>query len=299
MNYYTGYSYRLLKPKGNLNTLNYNLNIDYRRRLEPQLFNYLKMHNQLSVTNKKFLNYGAGLLLFPFGDNDIYEPRTFGRHLDVPAMWNPWIFLNTDQRKKFATGGYVEFYKYDEKDRINYASNIDVRYRFNDRFSVFYDLNLFLNKNEVGFAGKDEANIYMGHRDRNTYVNSLSSQYIFNEKMALNLAFRHYFSDVTYHNFQTLDYDGSLMPSSYSPSLNGSFNSWNIDLRYSWWFAPGSQLTFLYRNAVENYLNVSQLSVKDNFNRLFDEPMHNNFSVKLSYYIDYNNIKDKLTKFKS
>lgn len=296
-NYYTGYSYRYLKPKGNLNSLNYNLNIDYRRRLEPQLFNYLKIHNQLSMNTKKFLNYGAGLLLYPVGNNDIYEPRTFGRHLHIPAMWNPWIFLNTDSRKKFTTGGYVEFYKFDEENRINYASNLDFRYRFSDKFSVFYDINLYLNKNEVGFAGKDQNNIYMGRRDRDTYVNSLSSQYIFNEKMALNLAFRHYFSDVTYHNFHTLNIDGGITPNAdFKPNLNGSFNSWNIDLRYSWWFAPGSQLTFLYRNAVENYVNVSQLSMKDNFDRLFSEPLLNNFSVKLSYYIDYNNIKNRFGK---
>ena len=89
--------------------------------------------------------------------------------------------------------------------------------------------------------------------------------------------------------FDTLDQDGTYTDTNlFTKNKNGTFNSWNVDLRYSWWFAPGSQLTLLYRNAVGNYLETSRLGFKDNFNRLFDEPMVNNISLKLTYYIDYN-----------
>ena len=95
--------------------------------------------------------------------------------------------------------------------------------------------------------------------------------------------------------FDTLDQDGTYTDTNlFTKNKNGTFNSWNVDLRYSWWFAPGSQLTLLYRNAVGNYLETSRLGFKDNFNRLFDEPMVNNISLKLTYYIDYNWAKSLL-----
>jgi hypothetical protein len=31
---------------------------------------------------------------------------------------------------------------------------------------------------------------------------------------------------------------------------NLSFYSWNTDLSYNWWFAPGSQVSILYQNNV-------------------------------------------------
>jgi RAB protein geranylgeranyltransferase component A len=81
--------------------------------------------------------------------------------------------------------------------------------------------------------------------------------------MALTLTFRHYFSDVTYKQFYTLNQDGSLAETNaFNKNLNGTYNAWNVDLRFSWWFAPGSQLTLLYRNATSNYLEFSRLNVK-------------------------------------
>ena len=52
----------------------------------------------------------------PLGTNDIYEPRTFGKYLFIPAMYNPWV-LPIQMKKKFKIGGYVEFYKYNEDKR--------------------------------------------------------------------------------------------------------------------------------------------------------------------------------------
>ena len=46
-------------------------------------------------------------------------------------------FANTDEKKKFKIGGYVEFYKYNEDKRITYMSEINTRYRFNDHFLFF------------------------------------------------------------------------------------------------------------------------------------------------------------------
>ena len=79
-----------------------------------------------------------------------------------------------------------------------------------------------------------------------------------------------------------------------NPNIN--FNTWNFDLRYSWQFAPGSQLTALYRNSLFNQNTFSTNSYFDSLDTLFDQPIEHVFSLRLVYYIDYNSIKSLLKK---
>ena len=153
--------------------------------------------------------------------------------------------------------------------------------------------NVILSDKEEGFVDLLNDEIIFGKRDRNTVINSLESQYIFNNKMALNLAFRHYYSEVEYSNFLTLQDDGELIENAvYDENQNATYNNWNIDLRFSWWFAPGSQLTLLYRNAMDSYIEDSRINISNNFRNLFDEPQLNSLSLRVSYYLDYNRMKN-------
>ena len=165
-------------------------------------------------------------------------------------------------------------------------------FRVSDQFTITWNSNLIFSDKEEGFVDIENDEIIFGQRDRNTFVNSLESTFIFNNKMSLNLAFRHYFSDVSYDNFYNLQNDGGLsLNQDYSENHNTTYNSWNIDLRYSWWFAPGSQLTLLYRNSIQSYLNEAYLDLDRNFNILFDQPQVNSLSLRISYYLDYNRMK--------
>ncbi len=152
---------------------------------------------------------------------------------------------------------------------------------------------MVLSDKEEGFVDLVNENIIFGKRDRNTVINSLESQYIFNNKMAINLAFRHYYSEVEYSQFFTLQNDGELFKNSlYNEDQDATYNNWNIDFRFSWWFAPGSQLTLLYRNATESYVSDSRVNFSNNFRNLFDEPQLNSLSLRVSYYLDYNRVKN-------
>lgn len=72
---------------------------------------------------------------------------------------------------------------------------------------------------------------------------------------------------------------------------NTTYNSWNLDLRFSWWFAPGSQMTLLYRNATDSYREEAHINIGNNFKNLFDQPQVNSLSLRISYYLDYNRVK--------
>lgn len=296
-NYNAYYGYRILEPTGKFNNIYLNFNANYYHRLEPFLFTNLILNHNNQFTDKNFRAYGGGIEATPFGENNIYEPRTKGRFLKVPAYFNSWIWTESDSRKKLQYNINFDYYAYNEKGRNLVSPSLYLRYRFSDQLNMVWRFNPSFSNNEIGFAGKENQEIYMGKRQRNTYENSLTSQYTFNDKMAVSLAFRHYFSDVTYKSFYTLNQDGTLSATDhFNQNLNGTYNSWNVDLRYSWWFAPGSQLTLMYRNAVQDYLEVSRMKFKDNFSTLFNEKMVNNISLKISYYLDYNQAKNWLKK---
>ena len=292
INYYAYYGYRLLQPKGAFNSYNLNFNLNYNRRLEPDMYYNFNFNFNSSFTTKTFFVFGGGFEMMPFGMNDIYEPRVEARHVDVPAYYNPWVWISTDYRKRLALDTTLDWYKYDQRGRGKLVFDFSPRFRVSDKWKLFLFTKTTLSDKEQGFVSYDGENIFFGERDRNTVETSLESQYIFNNTMALNLAFRHYYTDVTYDKFYQLKQNGELTPDfAYNQNHDATYNSWNIDLRFSWWFAPGSQLSLLYRNAIEGYDGVSQMSFRDNFDYLFSQPQLNSFSVRVSYFLDYNRMK--------
>ena len=83
----------------------------------------------------------------------------------------------------------------------------------------------------------------------------------------------------------------------FNPDAN--FNTWNLDFSYTWQFAPGSQLTALYRNQIFNLSDNSQDSYFDSLNSLFDQEKRNTFSLRLVYFIDYSDVKNVFRNKKS
>lgn len=293
INYYGYYGYRYLQPKGFLNNLYLNFNLNYTRRLETDLYNNFTFNFNSSFTTKKFFAFGGGFEMTPFGSNDIYEPRVNGRFVEVPDYYDFWGWFSTDYRKKLAVDVNIDWYKYNEDGRGNLNLEFEPQYRVSDKWKIYFSTNVVLSDKEEGFVGLAADDIIFGKRDRNTVVNALESQYIFNNKMALNLSFRHYYSEVEYSEFLTLQNDGSLITNTvFNENRDATYNNWNVDLRFSWWFAPGSQLSILYRNAMESYIRDSQINLSNNFSNLFDEPQLNSISMRISYYVDYNRMKN-------
>lgn len=291
---YNNYSYRILQPTEKLNNLTVQVNSSYRRRIEPAIFYRFNINTNLRITDKEFHTYSVGFFANPFGENDIFEPRTFGKHLTKPSAIRYWLGYESDSRKKFFYSLEGQNFYFNEKARNGYILESSIRYRFSDQFSVSLESRISNSNNDIGYAGKTTATgeVHMGRRDVRSIENTMVSQYAFNDKMILNFSLRHYFSDVAYHNFFNLMEDGNLQDNSNFKIRDTTFNTWNLDLRYSWWFAPGSQLTLLYRNAVNNFLPLSGLNYRDNLDRLFTEPLANNFSLRITYFLDYNRAKN-------
>ena len=290
--HYSGYyGYRLLQPQGFLNNMYLNFNLTEVRRLQPDLFSNFIFNFNSSFLTKSFFNFGTGFETTPFGSNDIYEPRTEGRYAKVPTYYDEWIYIGTDRRKKFSFLTSFDWYQYDEKNRRTVTWDFNPTYRISDKARINLSTNITFSDKEQGFVSKNSNDIIFGGRNRRTVINSLEGRYIFNNKMALNLAFRHYYSEVAYNRFFNLEQNGDLTPVNFENTFDTTYNSWNVDLRYSWWFAPGSQLTLLYRNAIDSYINEAHRDFSTNFQDLFHSPQLNSLSLRVSYYLDYNRIK--------
>lgn len=286
------YGYRLLQPRGFLNNMFLNFNLRHERRLEPNLFSSVHFNFNSSFTTKSFFNFGGGFETTPLGANDIYEPRVEGRFVKVPAYYDQWLWFSTDHRKKFSFETVVDWYNYEEKGRGTLISNLFANYRISDKFKLNFSTNITQSDKEQGFVNIIGPDIIFGQRNRNTIVNSLGANYIFSNKIALNLAFRHYFSEVYYSQFYDLEENGDLeINPTHENNYDTTYNSWNLDLRFSWWFAPGSQVSVLYRNAMDSFKQESHQNFTQNFDYLFDQPQLNNVSLRLTYFLDYNRMK--------
>ncbi|MBO6606698.1 DUF5916 domain-containing protein [Psychroserpens sp.] len=291
--YYGYYGYRYLQPKGNLNNMFLNFNLNFRRRLQPDLFRELNFNFNSSFTTKNFFSFGGGYETNFGGLNDIYEPRTENAYLSIPGFQDVWIWFDTDFRKKYALGFNADWYKYNEGGRYDLYLNMFNRYRFSDKFTISMNTNFSMFGNQRGFADRQDGLPIIGNRDRWDLTNRFESQYSINDRMICSLVFRHSYSNVEYSEYSNLLPNGDLiLANDYTGNRDTTFNTWNIDLRYSWWINRGSQLTLLYRNSTSNFENEANLSFfTENFNRLFDQPMLHQFSVRLDYFIDYNDVK--------
>ena len=111
--------------------------------------------------------------------------------------------------------------------------------------------------------------------------------------MNFDISIRHYWSYAENKNFLSLEQDGTLTDyPSYNQNKNSNFNSWNLDLSYLWWFAPGSQVSVLYRNnAVNSDDEINKDFGKNVSGLLNNAALSHVFSISIKYFIDYNQAK--------
>lgn len=132
-------------------------------------------------------------------------------------------------------------------------------------------------------------------RDMISLENSLRANYNFNTSQALSLIFRNFWSAATFPEgeFHVLGKDGILRKAAFSPTEdpNANFNIWNLDLSYRWRFAPGSEAILLYRNSIFNLDNRSELAYLESLENLFQQPLRQNISLRVVYFLDYNNVR--------
>jgi hypothetical protein len=287
------YNYRIINPKGIFNTWRFDLsNV---AEIENTTGKLQLFYNSFSTefTTKANDYYKAYLQVNALETFDFYQPQTTGSYSYVPRSFESILIFSSNYNRAFALDVQPQFRIYDERARKDFGILVSPRYRLNDRISLIFSSNYFETNNDKGLVYKDGAEIYFSKRKIAILTNEFSGKLALNNKMTINLLARHYWSYSENYNFYTLNKDGYLTDTAFIPDTNQNFNAWNFDLSYSWWFAPASQISILYRNNSEDYTNLINKKVGQNFKNLFDSSLNNILSFSIRYYIDYNSLKRK------
>ena len=83
---------------------------------------------------------------------------------------NGWISTNSQKLFQLNANGYHTTFSNNPK--TGYGFSIAPRYRFNNQFSLRYQLNFNKTKNDQGYVDEVDNNIIFGIRDRKNYTNT-------------------------------------------------------------------------------------------------------------------------------
>ena len=299
-NYYSfsgNTSYRILNPNKTFNTFRVNLNSYFEFYTPTNQIQASNLNVNLNSTNKKNHFFGGGINFNPFKNYDYYEPRVTDRFFVNPENIGGWFYFSSNYNNKFAIDFEPFLTHVINENRYESGVNISPRYRFSDKFSLVYSFNYFKLKNDIGWIDFENSNIIFARRDRDTYTNSITSKFSISSEMNFNLSVRHYWSLAENNKINNLNEDGSLSTNTtYIGNRNSNFSTWNLDLSYSWWFAPGSQMSILYRNNASTFERQINKNFGSNFSNLFEDNLNHVLSVSVRYFIDYNQAKNWIRK---
>lgn len=275
-----------------------NMNISYNTRFTGFDFTSLELWFNSVATTRKHLSLGINGGGSPITGYDYYEPRVDGWYYKSPAYGNMNAWISTDYRKKFAIDFGLSGYLSSSYQSSGFSVSISPRYRISDRLMLIYELEYDNIKNEVGYVddslGSDGNQlIWFGRRDRATISNILEANYMIASNMSIDLRARHYWVTAPYYSYYLLQKDGSLTPASYLDDPDVNYNLFNLDLGYVWNFAPGSQVSVVWKNMINTLSDAVTQDFFENLNNTFHEPSANSFSIRFLYYLDAQYLKKK------
>jgi hypothetical protein len=291
------FEYGSYEPSGIFLDWNTGISFEHNSLYNPNKFSEFNIKWNSRVTFKNHLYMGAGAEYKPVEQHDYFEPRVPGKVFDRPESFSSNLWISSDYRKPLAldirTGYNKEFGN-------GYFYSVSPRIRIGNKTLIVYEFRYDKQMNERGYVTHytPDGSIIFGRRDNDTYTNSISSSYIFNNKSWISLDARHYWSQIDYDKYYKLQENGDLNPNtSYSENADFNYNVFTVDLMYSWNFAPGSFLKLVWKNNIYEREDISGNNFYKFFNNLENtlnsNKAQNSFSVKISYYLDYKYLFNK------
>ncbi|TGE29336.1 DUF5916 domain-containing protein [Hymenobacter metallicola] len=304
-----GVAYRKYQPFWKVNNMAFFGQVGHALLYKPTRYQSLYFYNGFNTTfTKSFLQIGYDLT-YNAKTHDFFEPRTspLGEYfVQVPAYTDFVAFLNSDTRKQFSYGLNAGIQHYAQDERLNrprrtrYSFGAYPRYRVNNHLTFRYSLDWSQSNHQIGYVNgglRDNepldqpflGQVLLGRRDVSTVSNVLSVAYTFTNRMSFTLRTRHYTSTVRYADFTTLQPGGHETPADYQRPRDNTYNAFNVDAVYSWWFAPGSQISLVWKNANSPDLQANEFTPLyfRNLTNTINTPHNNSVSVKVLYYLDY------------
>lgn len=274
------------------------INFNYEELYEPKVYSKFEAYLSSYATLENYVTMGLELSGSLKNAHNYYETRVDGRYYEEPYWISGQYYMSTDYRNKLAFDAWLGVWTADKDFYGGFWSGFSPRFRASDKMFI---LSRFTYGEEQDYGYVDnysDEEIFFGKRKKTTVSSSLTFNYIFNNKQGISFRARHYWSKADYDNIYNLNFDGSLSETyNYNENPDVNYNAFNIDLIYSWNFAPGSELSIVWKNLINNVDETIQNSYIKNIDNTFNSDQINNFSIKILYYIDYLYVKKTFTNF--
>ncbi|MCH2224594.1 MAG: carbohydrate binding family 9 domain-containing protein [Crocinitomicaceae bacterium] len=270
--------------------------IYYEELYSPQLYSGISIEGSYGGTFRNFLTAGLDAGIDPIGEVNHFESRQFGK--EVRFGKSTWLggFYSSDYSKQFALDLRISYKQFFQSAQKGVFFTVSPRVRLSDRMFMVWRSQLNFIVHDYGYVRAiDDSyseDVILGYRDREIVENTLRAEFIFTNRMGVNIQFRHYWQQVDYKYFVELGDGGVQTESDYNPlenkesAHNTNYNAFTLDVNYRWVFIPGSELRIVYKNNIFNSQSDLAPSYLGTFDTLFDQPQVNSVSAKLLVYVD-------------
>ncbi|MGC4101901.1 DUF5916 domain-containing protein [Ferruginibacter sp.] len=298
---YTGsISYNLLKPYKRFINRVYSAGFTNSFLYKPFNWSSLSVNAKAFFLLKNFWDISFNFQSSPLWNKDYFINS--GTYNSYFLRRTPYYYFDingsSDSRKKLYFSYNIGGAESPLPNDPYWNTEVGLRYRFNEKFQLSGDMTIEQDKGNWGWSYMNNSNgspiIARRNVKRNTGI--VSAQYNFTKRMNWTVRMRHYWSIINNTNFYNLKTDGYWDEIAFISGKNINYNTFNIDMFYTWDFLLGSRITIAWKNALGNNVVIdpySNTSYLKNFGRSVNNPHSNEVTVKVVYFLDYLKLKKK------
>jgi hypothetical protein len=299
-------SYNKNKPTRRFLNHNFKLSFTNNYLYKPFVWSGLQVNASAFFLFKNFWDLTIGFQSSPIWSSDYFV------HSNVYTGYflrrSPYYYLgvngSTDSRKKLFVSWKLGAAESHLPNDPYWTGNLGLRYRFNDKYQLSTSMDIVQDKGNWGAAKKSDGSLILNpdgspvisRRNLKTNTFIVSSQYNFNSRMNINIRLRHYWSLLENTGFYNLKPDGYWRDTTFFNNENINFNTFNVDMFFTWDFLLGSRLTVAWKNALGSHITIDPYryaAYGKNLERSVDNPHSNEITVKIVYFLDYLKLKRK------
>ncbi|RYY90353.1 MAG: hypothetical protein EOO15_02895 [Chitinophagaceae bacterium] len=286
-------SYNVFEPTRNFINYSYTFSAYQSNLYRPYKYGLTEFTGNFFAIFRNFWDVSFTLGAVPAVQNDFFELRNMAYHLQRPAFYYTSLTGSSDSRKKLYVAVRAGYEHSTLARSPYYELFLGTRYRFSNQFLLQLDLQRSEDALQIGSAYQADPSI-IGYRNSLDFSSVLSGTYNFTSRMNLSLRARHYWNNVHYLSFHQVNEKGEPQPVAFIPGQDINYNVFNIDAFYTWDFRPGSRIILGWKNSTGGTYDIDGRqfgNYKRNLARSFDLSHANEFTLRLIYFLDYNQLK--------
>ncbi len=263
---------------------------------KPTSYSLLEIYLESYGTLKNHIGVAFYCGATPIPKYDFNEPRVNGWKYQEPTAAYIGGNFNTNKNNQLWLFVNTWYWRASEYNRSTYYIEIKPTYNASDKIKLSFAAIYEKPMNSLGWVDNNNAGdtIHFGRRQSINITSVVEAKYLFTATSNLQLRGRYYWSGVEYKQFYLLKKDGTMDPNTpFIPNQDKNYSSFNIDLIYTWQFAPGSELSVMWKNSISSSNNYVYENYGSNLKNLWSNPQLNTVSFRILYYLDYLYLKKK------